>query len=133
MGNRNATSAAAKPAAATSLPKRVTVLGATGSIGASTLDLVSRNPHAYKIVALTAQSNARKLAELAVTHGAEIAVIGDETRYGELREHLSGTGIEGGGRAWRAGGGGIGTRRLRDGRHRRRSRARADVCSSRPG
>ena len=93
MGNRNATSAAAKPAAATSLPKRVTVLGATGSIGASTLDLVSRNPHAYKIVALTAQSNARKLAELAVTHGAEIAVIGDETRYGELREHLSGTGI----------------------------------------
>ena len=42
MGNRNATGAAAKPAAATSLPKRVRVLGATGSIGASTLDLVSR-------------------------------------------------------------------------------------------
>ena len=93
MGNRNATVTAAKLAAPASLPKRVTVLGATGSIGASTLDLVARNPHAYKIVALTAQSNARKLAELAVTHGAEIAVIGDETRYGELCEHLSGTGI----------------------------------------
>ena len=69
------------------------VLGATGSIGASTLDLVSRNPHAYKIVALTAQSNVAQACGACRHHGAEIAVIGDETRYGELREPSSGTGI----------------------------------------
>lgn len=77
-----------------SAPQRLTVLGATGSIGESTLDLVGREPDRFEMVALTAQSNAAKLAALAIRHRAEIAVVGDERCYGELKALLSGTGIE---------------------------------------
>ncbi len=72
--------------------RRLSVLGATGSVGASTLDLVSRARHAFEIVALTGQSNADKLAELARTHGARRAVIGDPACYRRLKELLAGTG-----------------------------------------
>ena len=65
--------------------RRLTVLGATGSIGASTLDLVGRCPESFEVVALTAQSNAAALAELAIRHRARLAVIGEEARYGELK------------------------------------------------
>ena len=74
--------------------KTVTILGATGSIGASTLDIVGRAPEAFRVVAVTAQSNAVKLAEVALQHGAKLAVIGDEALYGELRGLLAGSGIE---------------------------------------
>ncbi len=74
--------------------KRVSVLGATGSVGQSTLDVIGRNPHLFEVAALTANSNAKALAEMAVRHGARLAVLADETRYGELKECLSGTGIE---------------------------------------
>jgi 1-deoxy-D-xylulose-5-phosphate reductoisomerase len=74
--------------------KRITILGATGSIGTSALDLISRSPEAFEIVALTAQANAAKLASLAVAHRARLAVIGDPGRYGELKERLAGSGIE---------------------------------------
>ncbi len=74
-------------------PMRLSVLGATGSVGTSTLDLVSRTPERFEIVALTAQSNAKELAALARRHHAKLAVIGDETRLDELREALAGTGI----------------------------------------
>jgi len=83
---------ARRPAAA--VRKRVTVLGATGSVGTSTLDLIGRNPHMFEVVALTARSNVEALAELAVRHGAEIAVVADESRYGALEQRLAGTGIE---------------------------------------
>ena len=76
-----------------SAPQRLTVLGATGSIGESTLDLVGREPERFEIVALTAQSNAEKLAALAIKHRAHIAVVGDERCYGDLKAHLAGTGI----------------------------------------
>lgn len=76
------------------VPQRLTVLGATGSIGESTLDLVGREPERFEIVALTAQSNAEKLARLAVLHKARIAVVGDERCYDELKTLLSGSGIE---------------------------------------
>ena len=72
---------------------RLSVLGATGSIGTSTLDLVSRTPEHFEIVALTAQSNAKELAALARHHHARFAVIGDETRLDELRDALAGTRI----------------------------------------
>ncbi|MEG6509638.1 1-deoxy-D-xylulose-5-phosphate reductoisomerase [Methyloligella sp. 2.7D] len=75
-------------------PKSVTVLGATGSIGENTLDLVGRDPEAYRVVALTAGSKVARLAELAILHKAELAVIADETRYAELKDRLAGTGIE---------------------------------------
>jgi 1-deoxy-D-xylulose-5-phosphate reductoisomerase len=74
--------------------KRITVLGATGSVGRSTLDLIGRNPGLFEVVALAANSNAEGLAELALRHGARLAVLADESGYGELKERLAGTGIE---------------------------------------
>ncbi|MEY3658077.1 MAG: hypothetical protein RL425_838 [Pseudomonadota bacterium] len=73
--------------------KSVSILGATGSIGKSTLDLVQRQPDAYKVEALTAQTNVAELAAAAIAVQARQAVIGDESRYAELKEALSGTGI----------------------------------------
>ena len=77
-----------------SAPMRLSVLGATGSIGKSTLDLVGRTPDRFEVVALTAQTNVAALAALARKHRARIAVIGDEHRLGELRDALAGTGIK---------------------------------------
>ncbi len=74
-------------------PCKLTVLGATGSIGRSTLDLVGRNPGLFEIVALTAQCHAVELAELAKLHRAKVAVIGDEALLADLRAALSGSGI----------------------------------------
>jgi 1-deoxy-D-xylulose-5-phosphate reductoisomerase len=68
--------------------RTITLLGATGSIGSSALDVVARHPGRYRVYALTAQSNAQALAELAVRHDAAVAVIGDPRREGELREAL---------------------------------------------
>jgi hypothetical protein len=78
----------AKPAAAR---KRLTILGATGSIGKSTLDLVAHQPDAFEIVALTAQSNVAELAKAARQTNARLAVIGDEALYEELKGLLAGT------------------------------------------
>jgi 1-deoxy-D-xylulose-5-phosphate reductoisomerase len=75
-------------------PRRISVLGATGSIGENTLDLVGRDPASFTVVALTGGRNAARLAELAVKHRAEVAVVADETCYAELRARLGGTGIE---------------------------------------
>jgi 1-deoxy-D-xylulose-5-phosphate reductoisomerase len=74
--------------------KRVTILGATGSIGCSTLDIVERNPDAYRIEVLTANRNVESLAEQARRFKPSLAVIADATRYGALKEALDGTGIE---------------------------------------
>jgi len=74
--------------------RSLTILGATGSIGASTLDLVRRQPGEWKVVALTAQCRAAELAKLAREFRAELAVVSDEAHLPELREALSGTGIK---------------------------------------
>ena len=74
------------------MTRRISILGATGSIGRSTLDLVERSPDKFKVVALTAQTNVEALADAARRTGAELAVIGDETLLGELEARLSGTG-----------------------------------------
>jgi len=76
------------------LPRRISVLGATGSIGTSTLDLVGRTADQFDVVALTAQKNVAGLAELALRHSVELAVIGDEALYGELKAALSGSGVQ---------------------------------------
>jgi 1-deoxy-D-xylulose-5-phosphate reductoisomerase len=60
-----------------SAPRRISVLGATGSIGESTLDLIGRNAAAYQVVALTGGRNVARLAALAVLHRAELAVVAD--------------------------------------------------------
>src|SRR3954454_21723805 len=74
--------------------KRVSVLGATGSIGTSTLDLIGRNPGAFEVVALTARSNVERLAALAIRHRARLATVSDPSRYLALKEALAGTNIE---------------------------------------
>jgi 1-deoxy-D-xylulose-5-phosphate reductoisomerase len=74
--------------------RSITILGATGSIGASALDLVRRNRDEWRVVALTAKGQARELAALACEFGAEMAVVSDEDRLPELRAALSGSGIE---------------------------------------
>lgn len=75
-------------------PRSISVFGATGSIGASTLDLVGRHPDLYTVRVLTANGDADALARLAREHKAELAVLADESRYGALREALAGSGIE---------------------------------------
>ncbi len=74
-------------------PRRISVLGATGSIGLSTLDLIGRDPSAFDVVALTGGRNVDRLAELAIKHRAGLAVIADPACYAELRAALAGTGI----------------------------------------
>jgi len=71
--------------------RSISVLGATGSIGASTLDLIRRNRAQWRIVALTANSSAAELAALAREFSAEVAVVADEGCLPALRESLSGT------------------------------------------
>lgn len=72
--------------------RTISILGATGSVGASTLDLVRRNRDAWRVVALTANGNVDELAVLAREFSAQIAVVADETCLPPLREALSGTG-----------------------------------------
>ncbi len=74
--------------------KRVSILGSTGSVGKATLDVVLARPDLFEIDTLTAHTNAALLASQAKESNAKLAVIGDETKYSELKECLSGTGIE---------------------------------------
>jgi len=76
------------------MTRTVSILGATGSIGASTLDLVRRNRGEWRVVALTANCQTEQLAALAREFEAEIAVVADEACLPALRERLAGTGIE---------------------------------------
>ena len=87
------TAAHAKPAISRP-PRRVSILGATGSIGCSTLDLIGRDPSSYHVVALTGNRNAELLAKQAITHNAELAVLADPSGYDALKEALAGTNIE---------------------------------------
>ena len=73
--------------------RTITLLGATGSIGASTLDLIRRNPEEWQVEALTAHSSAQELAKLAREFGAKLAVVGDETALPQLRDALAGSDI----------------------------------------
>ncbi len=74
------------------MTRRIVILGATGSIGQSTLDLVERNPERFEVVAVTAATNANKLAEIALRTGARLAVVADETRLHDLEQRLQGSG-----------------------------------------
>ena len=76
------------------MPKRVTILGATGSIGTSTLDILREQVDAYELVALTANTNAEALAKIALEFSPRYAVIADETKYEALKQALAGTNTE---------------------------------------
>ncbi|HEU4819811.1 MAG TPA: 1-deoxy-D-xylulose-5-phosphate reductoisomerase, partial [Qipengyuania sp.] len=79
--------------------RSLTLLGATGSVGASTLDLIRRNRGEWRVEALTANRQVEELAKLAREFGAQVAVIGDENCLPLLREALAGSGIEAAGGA----------------------------------
>jgi 1-deoxy-D-xylulose-5-phosphate reductoisomerase len=74
----------------------VTILGATGSIGASTIDLIRRAPTRYRVEAVSANRNAAALAKIARELGARFAAVGDPDCYGKLKEALAGSGVEAG-------------------------------------
>jgi 1-deoxy-D-xylulose-5-phosphate reductoisomerase len=73
--------------------KRVTILGSTGSVGCSTVDLLVRHPERYEVEALTANGNVDLLAEQARRLRAKLAVVADESRYADLKRALDGSGI----------------------------------------
>ncbi|MBW7910984.1 MAG: 1-deoxy-D-xylulose-5-phosphate reductoisomerase [Alphaproteobacteria bacterium] len=91
--NRAASQPEAKPESAKDV-RRVSVLGSTGSIGKSTVDLLAGHRDRFTVEALTGHSNVQLLAEQAKALGAKLAVIGDAALYEELKSALSGTGIE---------------------------------------
>ncbi|RJY08343.1 1-deoxy-D-xylulose-5-phosphate reductoisomerase [Aurantiacibacter aquimixticola] len=76
------------------MTRTISIFGATGSIGDSTLDLIRSDRESWNVVALSANCSAEKLAQLAREFDAKLAVVGDENCLPELREHLSGSGIE---------------------------------------
>src|SRR4029077_70722 len=76
------------------LPKSVTLLGATGWIVSSTIDLLQREPGRYRVEAVTANRNAAALAKLARELCARFAAVGEPAAYQELKSALSGSGIE---------------------------------------
>ncbi len=73
--------------------RRVSILGATGSIGQNTIDLIARDADAYQVVALTGGQNIEQLAEDAIRMRAEVAVTCHEALYPALKSALAGTGI----------------------------------------
>jgi 1-deoxy-D-xylulose-5-phosphate reductoisomerase len=77
-------------------PRRVTILGSTGSVGHSTVDLLLRNPTKFTVEAVTANRNAKLLAEQARQLNARFAAVADPREYETLKEALAGSGIEAG-------------------------------------
>jgi 1-deoxy-D-xylulose-5-phosphate reductoisomerase len=76
--------------------RTVSVLGATGSVGTSTVDLIKRGNGRYQVEAVTAHRNAAQLAQIARDLRARFAAVADSTAYSELKNALAGTGIEAG-------------------------------------
>ena len=91
---RNARGPGQSPGQSSGRPRRVTILGSTGSVGQSTVDLLLRNRDAFTVEALTANHNAALLAEQAKALDVRFAAIADPADYPALKEALSGTGIE---------------------------------------
>ena len=87
-----------RPAGATASsggsPRRIVLLGATGSIGASTLDLVERNPESFVVVAIAGGRDHAALARIALAFRPEFVAIRDESAYAPLKEALAGTNIQ---------------------------------------
>ncbi len=79
---------------ATSAPRSVTILGSTGSVGSSTIDLIERNPEGYVVEALTARRNVDLLIEQAKSVKPRYVAISDDESYRVLKAGLAGSGIE---------------------------------------
>lgn len=76
------------------MARSITILGSTGSIGKSTIDLLSKNPDRFVVEALVAQKDVATLAQQSKVLQAKLAVVEDESQYENLKEALSGTGIK---------------------------------------
>ena len=76
------------------MTRRVSIFGATGSIGQNTIDLIARDPEAYDVVALTGAVNVEQLAMDARRLNADVAVTADPLRLDDLRAALAGAGVE---------------------------------------
>src|SRR5512139_1295880 len=74
--------------------RTITIFGATGSIGGSTVDLIKRAPDKYRVEAISAHRNAGALAKIAREVRAKAAIVADQSAYKDLKSALSGTGIE---------------------------------------
>ena len=74
--------------------RSITILGATGSIGASTLDLIKRAPERYRVESISARRNAAALGKIAREVGARHAVVADPAAYRDLKDALSGSRTE---------------------------------------
>ena len=74
------------------MKRKVSILGATGSVGSSTLDLIGRSPERFEVMALTAATNVQGLAQAALRSGARLAVIADDGKLPELQQELVGSG-----------------------------------------
>ena len=85
---------AAAAAQTSTMPRRISILGSTGSVGCSTIDLVARSPQAFAVEALTAGRSVQRLAEQARRVRAKHAVVAEERLYNDLKAALAGTGIE---------------------------------------
>jgi 1-deoxy-D-xylulose-5-phosphate reductoisomerase len=75
-------------------PRHITILGSTGSVGQSTVDLIERQPDCYRVEALVAGNSVDMLADQARRLGARLAVVANPERYRQLQDALAGTGIE---------------------------------------
>ena len=75
-------------------PRRMTILGSTGSVGVNTVDLIERHPHDFIVEALTANRNVAALAEQSRRLRPKVAVVADPDCYGDLKDALEGTGVE---------------------------------------
>ncbi len=74
--------------------RSVTILGSTGSIGCSTLDVIAHQADRFNVVALVGNRNIELLASQAISCGAEIAVTADDSLFEALKERLAGSGVE---------------------------------------
>lgn len=81
---------------ASEMPRKLTILGSTGSIGTSTLDVVHQlgGREQFQIMALTGAGNIALLAEQARQFGAQMVVTAEDDKYEELKSALAGTGIK---------------------------------------
>lgn len=75
-------------------PRRISILGATGSIGTSTLAVIAEHPQEFDVVAVAANDSVTRLAEIARSVGARMAVIANPSAYGDLKAALAGSNVE---------------------------------------
>jgi 1-deoxy-D-xylulose-5-phosphate reductoisomerase len=87
------TQSAALGRSAAVAPRRVTILGATGSIGTSTIAVLAERPDDFVVEAVTANADAARLASVARQVGARMAVVADAAAYADLKAALAGSGI----------------------------------------